>query len=145
MDYIGILLIIMLLVTAVFSTVCAWNTRKDRTYYPMLKVIWSVFGFVYFGGAINNIFTLFGVTSQTPQTTRFIFNLLAMGTVIYCFIFLRSRNRQPIDVIFDHNIVNMADLRETIDQLIFLRNTDVIPETWREELCKAMLERAKTK
>lgn len=82
------------LVIALTSTVCARQTRPDRSYHPMLKVIWAVFGFIYFGSFLNGV--LGNATGDgTPFVTRLAFNLVALTAVLYSAWFMRKRNKTP--------------------------------------------------
>lgn len=69
---------------------CASLTRRDRNYWPMLRVLWACIAFVYGGSAFGTL-----VGAQRNPTTRAFFAAAALFAVGYSVWFMHKRNRTP--------------------------------------------------
>lgn len=67
---------------------CAALTRRDRNYWPMLRVLWSVFAFIYGGSGIA-----VALNRRDPGLRDLIFAGAALAAVGYSVWFMRKRNR----------------------------------------------------
>jgi hypothetical protein len=69
------------------AVICSKSVRADRTYHPMLKVIFAALAFVFAGGGVNSL----GRWTGQP-VTRAIFVLVMLLAVGYAAWFIRRRN-----------------------------------------------------
>lgn len=72
------------------ATHCAALTRRDRNYWPMLRVLWAVFAFIYGGSGLAVL-----LNQRPPGLRDAIFAGAALGAVGYSVWFMRRRNRTP--------------------------------------------------
>src|SRR5689334_17742886 len=88
----GLLFAALQLAITLVTLACATATRPDRTYHPMVRVIWAVLAFIYGGSFVGNLTSHAG--SPNP-VTRLAFNAAMLGTVLYALWFMRRRNHTP--------------------------------------------------
>lgn len=88
------LLTLLIFAVAVSSSVCARLTRRDRNYYPMQRVLWTVLGFVYGGTALARVFQPAPVPSGRLALSL-AFTVAVLGATTYSIVFMRRRNRTP--------------------------------------------------
>jgi hypothetical protein len=79
---------IILTLVAGGATHCATLTRRDRNYWPMLRVLWAVLAFIYGGSGIA-----VAMNQRDPNLRDLIFASAALGAVGYSVWFMHRRNR----------------------------------------------------
>jgi hypothetical protein len=93
----GILLAALQLGIVINACVCLRNARNDRSYWPMIRIIFVVLVAVYggsFAGNIGNMVTG-SAESAPPFLVRVIFNAAICAATGYAHWFIRKRNRTP--------------------------------------------------
>jgi hypothetical protein len=67
-------------------------TRRDRNYWPMLRVMWAAIAFVY-GGSAFNLLTVRAAGTPPSPVVRLAFSGVALAAIGYSVWFMRRRNR----------------------------------------------------
>ena len=86
----AVIFAVILTLVAGGATHCAALTRRDRNYWPMLRVLWAVFAFIYGGSGLAVL-----MNRRDPNLRDLIFAAAALGAVGYSVWFMRRRNRLP--------------------------------------------------
>jgi hypothetical protein len=81
---------VILTLVAGGATHCAALTRRDRNYWPMLRVLWAAIAFIYGGSGLSVL-----VSRRLPTTANLVFVAVALAAVAYSVWFMRKRNRTP--------------------------------------------------
>ncbi len=127
---------LLLFAVAVTSTVCARMTRPDRNYYPMQRVLWSILGFIYGGGAFSAL--LGGTQRETPLAVRAAFTAIVLLGTAYPVYFMRRRNTTPrfvpLDLAGEPVMVAVDTLRQEFDRTASYLGHGAMPDEWVAEL-----------
>ena len=73
------------------ATYCARLTRADRSYWPMLRIIWSLLVLAYGGSGLALVLG----RGRIAPATRLIAAGAVLAAVAYSAAFMRRRNRLP--------------------------------------------------
>lgn len=127
----------LLFAVAISSSACARMTRPTRNYYPMQRVLWSVLGFVYGGGALSSLFRAEGGS----PVSRAVFTAAVLAATTYSVFFMRRRNRTPrflpVGPTGAVEMVPVEDLRFEFDRMVSYLGHGAMPEAWVPELDRA--------
>lgn len=127
------------LATAAASSVCARLTRYDRNYWPMLRVIFATFGFVYGGAAIAAL-----MGGQGSASTRVVFSSVVLLALLYAIWFMRKRNATPryiwIDVDGTQRTVGMGEIERAATLVESAANHGHLPGARAARLELALVE-----
>lgn len=86
----GLLFAALQLIITLVALACVKSTRADRTYHPMVLIVWIGFAFVYGGSFVGS---LTNHTGAPNPVTRLVFNIVTLLVVCYALWFMRRRNR----------------------------------------------------
>lgn len=126
----------LLFAVAITSTVCARMTRPDRNYYPMQRVLWSILGFGYGGGALALLVN--GEAHQSPVVVRVAGTAVVLGGTLYSIYFMKRRNLTPrfipIDAAGQPRLLTLDDQRQAHQRTVSFLGHGAMPADWVAEI-----------
>jgi hypothetical protein len=124
----AVIFAIALTMVAGGATHCAALTRRDRNYWPMLRVLWAVFAFIYGGSGLAVL-----MNRRDPGLRDLIFAAAALGAVGYSVWFMKKRNRLPrffqLDVAGTPTVVGLDEIERAANLVESAAHHGVLPES----------------
>lgn len=132
-----------ILAVAVGSTVCARLSRPDRNYWPMMRVIWSAWGFAYAASAIGLVVN----DGQVAFPVRLAGSGAMLVAVVYAARYMARRNRTPrfieLDIAGDPVFVPLDQLEYAATIVESWANHGAMPTERADRLRAALAEAAR--
>ena len=123
---------------AIGAALCSRQTRNDRNYYPMQRVMWFVLAAVYGGSGMAALFD-----SPTRPIVRAVFTVLMFGAVLYSFWFIRRRNMtkryEPLTLDGQTEMVSIPELWRDYERAISLTYHGDAPPQWVAQMEAALV------
>lgn len=130
----------LFLAIAVVATDCARLTRANRSYWPMLRVMWSLLILAYGGSGIGLVM----FHGRIAPLVRVTATLAVLVAVCYSDGFMRRRNRVarylPLTVGGQVEMVGVGELWQHYERAISLTQHGTAPAAWVAQLEAATAE-----